>query len=1043
MLRPAAPRAAPEPILTLRLARAAARRQERQFPSPFRDLMTGPFNPRLRIRTDYLAALAVSLGPVIYFLPAVINNRVLCPHDGLIQNVPLRVSAANIFRAGYLPLWNPYYFSGIPLLASSQAGVLFPLNWYYLLFSPAVATNLMVISTYMVAALGAYLYSRRTGASIAGAVVTSIVWQCCGFLVGQLSHINIVQTAAMLPWVLWAVEGYARAGSRARGALLALLVALQAFVGHQQTFAYSMMLVTAYAVVMALADIAGSARGQSRRRYLSSLAYAAAGVFLAAVQIVPTYELLRNSERFEATYEFLTSFSMPRRFLSAFFAPYVIGGGDGRLFRAPYFGEPFYTEFIGYVGLLAIMLALAAVLVKPDTRTKFWTCTALVCVVLAFGARAPLQLYWLVYYLPVLSLFRVPARHLMEVDFAIAVLSGRGITVLAAARGDKRILPRVAIAAGLTVILTCLMVTWLRPEKFLLARDAPVTLLRAPELFLPILIAGLSAFAFWVFARRRSGTTALLLAILTIDLVLWGHSSGWYTSSPTADEEFWRVPETVQVLRRTAPQDTAAYRILTAPHPFDPATPPVPPSISRSTDWVLWTQPDVYMMHGVHNAAGYDGFGLERYSRLAGQMKVWGELTDPESTLRGDSREIDLLNVRYLISMRKQSGKDQVDPVFTRGNDFPPATDRFDGFMFAKSDLGLPGIGAGKRLRFVISPLAADRVALISNLAWSDNVPDQAIVGHLRLIANDGRAFAFPLRAGVDTAEWSYDRPDIRARIKHKLPSVATSYTVNDARGNYEAHTYVTSFTLPEKITLTGGEIEFEASTRWPDLLLSIFRLSLADADQDKSYPMRREWMRMLSTAAPAQAPGEPVSDRWKLLTQTSYVDIYENARYLPRAWLASESMVLDEGATLEVVRTGKLPDGSVWNPVQTALVETKPSNAVVTTAQDRRAEITKYEPNRINLKTYSSGPSVLVLSENHYPGWRAYVDGRATGTLRVNYNLRGVELGPGEHQIEFVYRPKSVFIAFLVSLLTLAVLLFRLLRGRHNEEYPGEIKHE
>jgi len=1005
----------------------------------------------LRIKTDYLAALAVTLGPVVYFLPAVINHKVLCPHDGLIQNVPLRVAAANILRAGNLPLWNPYYFSGIPLLASSQAGVLFPLNWYYLLFSPTVATNLMVISTYMLAALGAYLYSRRTGATIAGAVVTSIVWQCGGFLVGQLSHINIVQTAAMLPWVLWAVEGYARSGSRPRGAMLALIVALQAMVGHQQTFAYSLMLVTAYAVVMALANIAGSPRAhpkratrlgtpgqpawgamQSWKRYLWSLAYAAAGVLLAAVQIVPTFELLRNSQRAEATYEFFTSFSMPRRFLSAYFAPYIMGGGDGRLFRAPYFGEPFYSVFIGYAGLLAMMLALVAVLIKRDTRTKFWTCTALVCALLAFGAHAPLNLYWFVYYVPVLNLFRVPARHLMEVDFAIAVLAGRGFTALAGARGYKRFLRRAAIAASVVVVLTCLMVTWLRPEKFLLARSAPVTLLRAPELFLPVLFAALSAWAIWVFARRRRGSTALLLAVLTVDLIIWGHSSGWYASSPTADEEFWSVPETVQFLRRTAPQDPAEYRILTAPHAFDPATPPVPPSVSHSTNWVLWTQPDVYMMHGIHNAAGYDGLGLERYSRLAGQMKVWGELTDPETTLRGPSREIDLLNVRYLISMRKQSGNDQAEAAPPPGNDFDAATDRYNGLMFAKSDLGLPGIGAGKRVRFVVKPMAADRVALVTNLAWSDNVPDQTIVGRLRVLAIDGRAFEFPLRAGVDTAEWSHSRPDTRARIKHKLPSVATSYTVNDAKGNYQAHTYVTSFKLPEEITVTGGEIEVEAGTRWPDLLLSVFRLSLVDADQDKSYPLRREWMRIDGPSAHAEAQpiGKPKSDRWELLTQTSNVDIYENARYLPRAWLASESIVLDDGATLEVVRTGKLPDGSVWDPVRTALVEAKPSAAMVPTAQDARAEIITYEPNRVKVTSYFSGTSILVLSENYYPGWSAYVDGRATETLRVNYNLRGVELGPGAHQIEFLYRPKSALIGFFISLLTLAVVLFQGLRG-------------
>jgi uncharacterized membrane protein YfhO len=70
-----------------------------------------------------------------------------------------------------------------------------------------------------------------------------------------------------------------------------------------------------------------------------------------------------------------------------------------------------------------------------------------------------------------------------------------------------------------------------------------------------------------------------------------------------------------------------------------------------------------------------------------------------------------------------------------------------------------------------------------------------------------------------------------------------------------------------------------------------------------------------------------------------------------------------------------------------------------------------------------------LVLGENHYPGWRAYVDGRAVETPRVNFNLRGVALPAGEHTVEFVYRPKSVLYGLALSLLTLAALLLWSLR--------------
>ena len=164
-----------------------------------------------------MAALLVTLAPLVYFFPAVRGRIVISPDDGVIFNVPLRVAAANLIRAGHLPLWNPYIFSGMPLHGAAQAGLLFPLNWFYLISSPPVATNLMMLATYMVAALGAYLYARRAGADITGAIATSLIWQFSAFLVEQVGHTNILQTAAMLPWLLWAVEGYIANGARGRG----------------------------------------------------------------------------------------------------------------------------------------------------------------------------------------------------------------------------------------------------------------------------------------------------------------------------------------------------------------------------------------------------------------------------------------------------------------------------------------------------------------------------------------------------------------------------------------------------------------------------------------------------------------------------------------------------------------------------------------------------------------------------------------------------------------------------------------------------------
>ena len=986
----------------------------------------------------------VTLLPLVYFFPATRGSLIISPDDGVIFNVPLRVAVANLIHSGYVPLWNPYIFSGMPLFGAAQAGVLFPLNWFYLLFGIPVATNLMMLSTYMLAALGAYLYARRSGSSIAGAALTSLVWQWSGFLIWQIGHTNILHTAALLPWLLWAVDGYGASGKRSRGVLLAVLVAVQVFAGHQQTFIYALLLVAAYAVVMwRAAKQSNEATEQSkhlkqpRAAYLWSLVFIAAGMALAAVQILPTLELLRNSLRSDASYDFFTSFSLPPRFLWTFFAPYVVGGGDGQLFRAPYVGPAFYAEYVGYVGLGTIALASLALVLRRDARTKFWAVVALAGITLALGRYAPFGFYKLIYALPVLNLFRVPARHLMEVEFALAVLAGRGLTAITEARDRAKTLRWVLVAGVVVFVLTCLAITVGRPTNFQLGRSGPVSILRAPELFLPIVFAALTAWALWLFARRGRRRTLVLLVVIAVDLCVWGQSSGWRVASPKSDFELWSEPATVQFLRAQAARDNGAgnsvrpHRILTQDQPFDPDRPGKTDTPTPGAGWVPSLQPDIYMMYGVENAAGYDGFGLARYSRLAGDMKVWGDLTDADRTLRGESREIDLLNVRYLLTRSSPAAATSSTTTTSRSAaaEFPPATQVYGGKRFSEEDLNLPAIAGGQRLSFNVPPIEADHIALLTNLAWSEVVPDRAVVAHIRLHDKDRQVFNFELRAGEHTSEWAFDRPDIRSRIKHKRAPVATSYEVEDAQAKYEAHTYVSAFALPGKTVVTGGEITVERIPSAPDLTLSVTRIALADGE--RAFPLRREWLKKESATnteqpTPLTERDNSTTPRWRRLAELGKVAVFENTHVLPRAWLATGELVATEEDELSIIRTGKTPGGAPWHPLETALVES--STGVRFGKGDEppgNAEMTRNEPNRVEVKTESAAPAILVLSANHYPGWRASVDGRPVDVIRVNYNLRGVAVPAGNHLVAFVYRPKSVLVGLVISLLALAALVF------------------
>jgi hypothetical protein len=81
---------------------------------------------------------------------------------------------------------------------------------------------------------------------------------------------------------------------------------------------------------------------------------------------------------------------------------------------------------------------------------------------------------------------------------------------------------------------------------------------------------------------------------------------------------------------------------------------------------------------------------------------------------------------------------------------------------------------------------------------------------------------------------------------------------------------------------------------------------------------------------------------------------------------------------------------------------------------------ILKYGNSRVACVVHSRTPGHLVLLDSYYPGWIARVDGKETKILRANYAFRAVPVSPGEHFVEFVYRPRFFYAGLAVTSLFL-----------------------
>lgn len=72
----------------------------------------------------------------------------------------------------------------------------------------------------------------------------------------------------------------------------------------------------------------------------------------------------------------------------------------------------------------------------------------------------------------------------------------------------------------------------------------------------------------------------------------------------------------------------------------------------------------------------------------------------------------------------------------------------------------------------------------------------------------------------------------------------------------------------------------------------------------------------------------------------------------------------------------------------------------------------------------FENGPGFLVLSDQYFPGWRAYVNGKETPVYCVDGLLRGVVVPQGKNVVEFRYRPWKVYAAGIVGLVALGLAL-------------------
>jgi hypothetical protein len=457
--------------------------------------------------------LLIALPVLIFGAPALLGHPVL-PGDDLTQNFPLRVLAGQQIRHGQLPLFDPYTWSGAPLLGDWNAGAAYPLTLLFAVLPPAGAWTLGMIVTWAVAGVGLFGFLRALRLASLPSLLGALSFAFAGAMSAQVPHFGLVAGLSWVPIQLLAVLRLSETRSLASRlrwtAVLAAAFGLTILAGEPRAIADAGVIVILYAAwrVARLGRHCGPAASSAATGLLL-------GGCLGAVQWLPGLAVIGTSQRAVSTAALFSSGSLPHRWLLLMLVPDLLGGSGS-------FGQPSFlasynlTEVTGYVGIVPLVAAtvmLGRLRLRPRLpEWAVWHVMTLVGLILALGGNTPLGS--LLVHLPLFGGQRLQSRNILVADLALAVLlaywadhplSERSQQFVRA-RGRRRsdpetvlgILPPLAVIAvvGLALSWGAGLLNWLRVRPGAISQAGLVK----PWL-VPYLLIAAAAIAFVIFGR--------------------------------------------------------------------------------------------------------------------------------------------------------------------------------------------------------------------------------------------------------------------------------------------------------------------------------------------------------------------------------------------------------------------------------------------------------------------------------------------------------------------------------------------------------------
>lgn len=517
---------------------------------------------------------------------------------------------------GELPLWNPYAFSGYPLLANYQSAILYPLNILMAIFGSIWGWSFMIVLQVFLSLIFMHIYLREVGLTKISSTLGGIVFTFSGFMSVWMEYNTLTQVGMWLPLLLFTFERFLKESRLLWLALGSLVYFFFLTAGSIQIAIYILVIYLLYA----LFRIYNLKVSRVHTLWLVFM-FMLLGLGLSAIQLFPSMELFMNSIRVGDKYIEGTNYGLlPLRNIITFVSPDFFGNHV----TGNFWGFHNYTETSLYFGVVSIPFLLISIFKRDNKIMNFWILVYCISLLMVFDNFLGRLMFILK--IPVLST-SYASRAIYILDLSAAILIANGFQYINVYK--KFILKTYFILFWFVIIVIAYILASLYIPSFTLLKESQLDNLRIGirNMLLPLFLVVLSFFIVFFFKKVKVLGILIILLVL-VDLIRFNSKyntfskiSLYYPSTPVLSyvQEnigYYRVER--EKTETLPPNSWIKYKLL-SPSGYDPLYP----------------------------------FNYGAFYNLYNKVAPWTEIGRYAELDAFESEVLDLASVKYLVAAKR------------------------------------------------------------------------------------------------------------------------------------------------------------------------------------------------------------------------------------------------------------------------------------------------------------------------------------------------------------------------------------------------------